>query len=222
MTFIPADTLSLSVFVIFSIFMYSIISCAVWKTSSRKTQFLTYFNIYLLLFCVVVALGLPEKYPIPVIPILFVSIVVGAVLFAFSEFGTKIGLGFSMAVLVGFQSFRLPLEILLHHWSSLETVPSTMTWTGQNWDIVTGIVALISIPFVNKIKTVAWLSQIVGMALLLNVIRVVIMSSPLPFAWQLDHPIQLILFLPYALIGPLFVGAALAGHLITFRRLLKK
>lgn len=222
MSFIPADSISVCLFVFFSLIMFSLISYAVWKTSTRSGWFMSFFCSYLFIFSAIVASGLPRQYPIPTIPILFLSVVMFALLLAFSEFGTKIGSGFSMAALVGFQSFRLPLEIILHHWVGLGTLPATMTWTGQNWDIASGLLAILAIPFVNKNKGIAILAHSIGLLLLFNVIRVVIMSSPFPFSWKLENPIQLIMFLPYALIGPLFVGAALAGHLITLRVLLKK
>ena len=52
----------------------------------------------------------------------------------------------------------------------------------------------------------------IGFALLANVARVVVMSSPLPFAWGVEPPLQLGMHLPYALIVPICVGGALAGH----------
>lgn len=199
--------------------MYGVIVLAVWRTKYKLIPFLLAFDWYLIAFCGVVHFGLALKYIIPVVPLLFFSVILSAVVFAFSEFGRRIAIGNSLAVLIGFQAFRLPLELLLHHWAGLGTIPSTMTWTGQNKDVYAGIISLLAIPFVNSIRPVAWFAQIFGFLLLLNVIYTVAMSSPFPFAWGLESPIQLIFHLPYALIAPLFVGAALAGHLITFRAL---
>lgn len=106
---------------------------------------------------------------------------------------------FSLTSFVGFQVFRLPLELLLHHWANHGTIP-----------------------WVSRFRWIAWSTQLVGLALLINVVRVVVMSSPFPFSWQLENPLQLVMYFPYALIGPLFVGVALAGHLLTFRKLLHK
>jgi hypothetical protein len=58
------------------------------------------------------------------------------------------------------------------------------------------------------------------MALLLNVMRVAMMSSPLPFAWDVRPPLQLVSHLPYAWIAPVCVAGALAGHLVLTRALL--
>jgi putative effector of murein hydrolase len=53
-----------------------------------------------------------------------------------------------------------------------------------------------------------------------NVMRVAVMSSPLPFAWQVSPPLRLIFQLPFAFIVPVCVGGALAGHIILTRALL--
>jgi hypothetical protein len=126
----------------------------------------------------------------------------------------------SLAWLVGFQGFRLPLELVLHDWYASGTIPETMTWSGSNWDILSGIFALLSCFFVNDRRWLAWVFNIVGIILLLNVGRVAIMSSPVPFGWQVDPPLELILFLPYAFIVPICVGGAALGHTLLTRKLL--
>lgn len=130
---------------------------------------------------------------------------------------------FSFLMFLGtLQVFRIPLELLLHHWSSIGTIPVTMTWTGQNWDILSGIAAVIIFPIANRYRKAVWLFQAFGFVLLINLLRVVVMSSPLPFAWPLLNPLQLVMYFPYALIAPLFVSSTLFGHLVLFRKLLKK
>jgi hypothetical protein len=150
------------------------------------------------------------------------SVLIVSLLICFSKLGANISNGFSLAFLIGLQAFRLPLELILHHWADLGTVPETMTWTGQNLDIITGIISLLTIPFLNKSKILAWGVQLIGFVLLLNVLRVVVMSSPLPFSWKLEKPLLLIAYFPFALIAPLFVGTALTFHLLAFRKLIKK
>lgn len=219
--FIHADTLSISLFTLFCVIMYLILLWAV-RLSAPNTfkKFLFILSGYLIAFSAIVVSGLPLSYILPVVPLLFASVLFGAMVIAFSSLGGRLALSLSFAQLIGFQAFRFPLELILHHWAEIGTIPPTMTWTGQNYDVVAGVVALITIPFLNGNKATAWFSQILSFGLLLNVLRVVIMSSPLPFSWPLDRPILLFGYMPYALIGPLFVGAALTAHLITFRKLM--
>lgn len=219
MIFFPADRLSLILFVIFSGLMLASLVFALQKAKAAL-KYERGLALYLIAFSAIVGSGLALKYIVPVAPILFLSVIFLAILLGASSAGRAIAFTFSLPMLVGFQAFRLPLEIILHHWAEIRTVPETMTWTGQNWDIITGIVSLLACPFVGKSRVLAWATQIIGIALLINVIRVVILSSPLPFAWPLENPLQLIFYLPYALIGPLFVGMAIFGHWVTVRKLL--
>ncbi len=221
MRFIPADDVSVSIFTAFSFFMFFIIWSALSKTS-RQGMLLGAVVAFLVFFYSIVEIGMVARHILPLAPLLFAIIFLGVILFSFSKFGLEVGTAFSLTTLIGIQSFRLPLELILHHWAGLGTIPETMTWTGQNWDVITGVVSLFAIPFIKKSRKVAWGVQLIGFVLLLNVVRVVVMSSPFPFAWQLENPLQLILHFPYALIGPLFVGTALAAHMITFRMLLRK
>ena len=98
----------------------------------------------------------------------------------------------------------------------------TMTWEGSNLDVITGVLALLCAPLAGRWRGAAWLANAVGLVLLVNVIRVVVLSSPLPFAWPDVSPrLQLGMYLPYALIAPVCVGGALAGHVVLTRALLR-
>ena len=116
---------------------------------------------------------------------------------------------------------RLPLELILHAWAHQGTIPSTMTWTGQNWDIVSGGAALLAAPLARRHRVAAWCANVIGMALLLNVVRVAVLSSPISFGWQITPPLLLAFHLPYALILPVCIGGAAMGHVVLTRALLR-
>jgi hypothetical protein len=122
--------------------------------------------------------------------------------------------------LVLFQAFRLPLEFVLHAWVNQGVVAETMTWTGANWDIVSGTLAILLAPLCHRTRAAAWIFNAIGFALLVNVMRVAILSSPLPFAWPVEPKLALVLHLPYMLIIPVCVGGALLGHIALTRALL--
>jgi hypothetical protein len=127
--------------------------------------------------------------------------------------------GLPISVLVAFQGFRLPLEIVLHWWVEDGTIPQTMTWTGSNLDVISGIVAIGAAPFARR-RAVAWLANLVGIVLLANVARVALLSSPVPFGWNVSPPLMLAMHLPYAWIVPICVAGALCGHIVLTRALL--
>jgi hypothetical protein len=138
---------------------------------------------------------------------------------ALSPIGAAWARAFSLWALVAFQGFRFPLEIALHWWAEDGTIPPTMTWSGSNADVVTGVLAIAAAPWANR-PAVAWFVNIVGIVLLANVARVALLSSPVPFGWDVAPPLMLAMHLPYAWIAPVCVGGALCGHVVLTRRLL--
>lgn len=157
--------------------------------------------------------------PMPGLPILIGVTLLACLAFALSPVGRWLALGKSIEALVIFQAFRLPLELILHSWAQRGTIPATMTWTGQNFDIITGVLSLVMFKYAGRSKPAAWAFNLIGLGLLLNVIRVAVMSSPLPFAWDVQPKLMLAFYLPYSMIVPVCVGGALIGHVVLFRKL---
>lgn len=160
--------------------------------------------------------------PMNGLPAFFVPILVVVLAAGLSSLGRRFAEELPVVALVAFQAFRLPLELVLHSWAGQGVIPGTMTWTGQNWDIVSGVVALVAAPFAAKNRNVAWLANLLGLVLLLNVMRVAVLSAPVPFGWNVTPPLLLAYHLPYALIAPVCVGGALFGHIVLTRALLRE
>ncbi len=174
------------------------------------------------LLSVGVASGAVIDAPMPGLPIFFGVSMGGGLAIGLSRLGGRLAQGLTLPALVAFQGFRLPLELILHAWGESGTIPTTMTWEGQNLDIVSGVIALLCAPLVGRWRGAAWLANVVGLLLLINVGRVAMLSSGLPFAWPDVSPrLQLAMYLPYAWVGPVCVGGALAGHVILTRALLR-
>ncbi len=121
--FYPADIFSLTFFSFFCVIMTALIVFAVWRTQYQFKKFVTLFFSYLLIFSLIVQSDLLIQHPIPFIPILFLSVLIFAVVSAFSGYGRLISEAFSLKMLVGFQGFRLLLELILHHWAEIKTIP---------------------------------------------------------------------------------------------------
>ncbi|WP_413291850.1 hypothetical protein ACLSU7_10550 [Bdellovibrio sp. HCB185ZH] len=158
--------------------------------------------------------------PYPVALAYFIVVLVLSIGLALSKYGNRLALGLSLSALVLFHGFRLPLEIILHQWAEQGTMPTTMTWTGYNYDVIAGILALAVAPFANNHKWLAWMFNIVGIALAVNAVYVGVMSSPLPFAWQIEPRLLLLYHIPYFLVMPVCVGGGIAGHVILTKALL--
>lgn len=143
---------------------------------------------------------------------------VGAIAFALSPGGGRIARAVPLWALVGFQGFRLPLELVLHRWVEAGTAPAQMTWSGQNPDIVTGIVALAAIPLIQRWRSFAWIPTAIGLVLLLNIGRIVVTSLPGPMQ-RFPEALTLPFHFPHVWIGSVCVVAALVAHILAIRAL---
>lgn len=158
----------------------------------------------------------------PPFAILVVAIVAIACRIAFGPTGRRLATGVPLWTLVMVQAFRLPLELAMHSMSLRGVMPVQMTYTGWNFDIVTGATALV-------IGLAAWASRIprsivaawnvLGLALLLNVVTIAIVSTPRIQAFGPDRVNVWVTYPPFVWLPAVMVLAALAGHLVIFRAL---
>jgi hypothetical protein len=152
-----------------------------------------------------------------------VACLAGAAALAFSPLGQRMAHGLPLYALVGFHIFRLPLELVLHQWYMEGVIPVQMTYEGQNFDVVTGLLALVCAPLLylgKAARRAAIAFNLVGLGLLVNVGSIALRSSPVPLrTFMNEPPVLLALHAPYTWIVPVCVGGALFGHLLGFRRL---
>jgi len=126
-----------------------------------------------------------------------------------------------IAGLIGFQVFRVPVEMVLHRLYVEGLVPVQMTYAGYNFDIVSGtLAAIVGVwALVNRPPTWVVLAfNIVGSLLLLNIVSIAVLSMPTPMrAFQNDPPNTFVAHLPFVWLPSLLVQAAWFGHLLVFR-----
>lgn len=122
--------------------------------------------------------------------------------------------------LIGVQAFRLPLELMIHNAVELGVAPPQMTWSGMNFDILTGATALLLSPFANRLPLWAiWSWNLFGTALLINVFTVAALSIPGPL--QVIKPDNIwVTEFPYFWLPAIFVLSAATLHVALFRKLL--
>lgn len=116
---------------------------ATWRFGAGVAAWLALFSIF-------VGSGIVQARPMPFIPIAFMVVITVAMSFALSSAGARLARHTPIEALVAFQGFRLPLELVLHAWSEQGTISASMTWTGSNVDVVTGITALVLVPFARR------------------------------------------------------------------------
>jgi len=158
----------------------------------------------------------------PPFGLLLISIVALAVLIVVSPIGTGIARTIPLWMLVGVQAFRLPLELAMHAMAERGIMPPQMTYTGRNFDIVTGttailVAALLLAGSAGRRLVLAW--NILGLALLANVVVIAILSTPIFRLFGDDHLNVFVTYTPFVWLPAVMVLAALAGHLLIFRAL---
>src|SRR4030095_11438319 len=102
----------------------------------------------------------------PAFPFLAVTMMALGVALARSAFGDRLARALPLAYLVLFQSFRLPLELLLHRAYTEGVMPVQMSYSGRNFDIVTGISALVlgvAMLIWNVPKAIVWIWNVTGL-----------------------------------------------------------
>jgi hypothetical protein len=161
----------------------------------------------------------------PPLMFLIAAILALAVSLAFSSLGGQLTAAIPLWVLVAVQAFRLPLELAMHAMSQRGVMPSVMSYTGRNFDIVTGASAILVAAlaaFGIGGRLVVWVWNVMGFGLLLNIIGVALLATP-RFRYFGDSQLNIwITYPPFVWLPAVMVLAALAGHLLIFRALLRR
>jgi len=164
----------------------------------------------------------PAQRPPVFFVLLLISILAIGVLLAKSETRSRLARGLPLAVLVGFQAFRLPLELAMHRAYSEGLMPVQMSYAGRNFDIVTGITALalgIALAVSRVPHWVVRLWNVLGLVLLANIVGVAMLSTPVFALFGPDRLNVFVMRMPYVLLPAVMVLAAWTGHLVVFRAL---
>jgi hypothetical protein len=147
----------------------------------------------------------------------FVGIYFASYFSAFSKLIEKPGL----AWLIGLQVFRVAVEIFLDLGYRAGFVPVQMTLEGRNWDVITGLTALPMAWLVAKNKAPKWLIyawNAMGLALLLNVMTVAVLSMPTSLRHFHNEPANtFVAYFPYVWLPTYLVQVAWMSHLLIFR-----
>jgi hypothetical protein len=153
-----------------------------------------------------------------------VAIAVLGALMAFTRFGTRLVDGLPLAALIGMQAFRFPLELLMHRAYSEGVMPYQMSYSGWNFDIVTGLTALpvawaIHRGAGGRSLAVAW--NALGALLLLNIVVIAVVSTPIIAMFGPALLNTFVMFPPFVWLPAVMVLMAFTGHLLVARALLR-
>lgn len=224
--FVHPPTLAIVKFVLVLVAAQAMLLYAVFRTGAdartggrRATIAAIAFAVVMVVTGTLASSGLLASNPgwVPAYPIVTVLAALGLGL---SRPGAAMAAAVAPAYWVLFQGFRLPLEMVLHAWGEAGTIPVQMTWSGQNFDVIAGVLALVLGAAWLVRPNATWLgvtAHLVGLALLANVGRIALLSLPTAFKAFDGPPLLLPFHVPYTWIVPFAVGAALFGHVVGLR-----
>lgn len=155
--------------------------------------------------------------PFVLVPLAVMALGIGI---PFSRVGTMLARGLPLWTLVGSQAFRFPLELVMHQAAVEGVMPVQMSYSGWNFDIVTGITAAalgswLAIGRPPRWLVAAW--NVLGVVLLFNVVTIAIVSTPI-FGWfGADRLSTFLTYAPFVWLPAILVTAALMGHILIWR-----
>jgi serine-type D-Ala-D-Ala carboxypeptidase/endopeptidase len=159
----------------------------------------------------------------PTLGVVLVLVIALAFGLGISRVGARLAGGIPLALLVGVHAFRLPLELMMHRAYEYGLMPIQMSYSGLNFDILTGILAIVVALLVAVgragIRIVrTW--NLLGVLLLLNIVVIAWLSTPTPMQLFRQQPANTwIARPPYIWLPTVMVAFAILGHIVVWRRL---
>lgn len=161
--------------------------------------------------------------PLPVLVLLSAGLATAC---ALGPVGKRLVAGAGIAWLVGFQAFRVAVEIFLDLGYRAGMVPVQMTFEGRNWDALSGLSAALLAGLLARKKVpdravLAW--NVLALLLLANIAAIAILSMPTALRRFQNEPANtFVAHFPYIWLPTFLVQAAWFGHLLVFRWLAQR
>lgn len=204
------------------------------RTASRRLGVAVFPSTWLAAAIIVVVLSVPcalaasgallgfSRGIPPVLRVIAATTVV-TISIAISPLGTRLASGLPLSTLVGYQSYRIGVELILVGLERYAVIPARMTAAGSNFDIVTGLTApiiawLLARGTVGTRIALVW--NVIGLGLLANVVITALLS--MPTAARVFHDriaFTLPTRAPFIWLPTLLAQAGLLGHILVFRAL---
>lgn len=162
-----------------------------------------------------------ERRPPPLMLLIAVTVLI-TLSFALSPLGRELARRTSFTWLIASQVFRLPLELTMNRASREGVMPIQMSFEGRNFDILTGVSAIVVAILVagglaGPLAIRLW--NIAGFGLLANIVAVAIASFPLFGVFGPDRLNLWVADPVFVWLPGILVQAALLGHILIWRKL---
>ena len=195
---------------------------AIARTSGRAVGFRAagFLALWMIGTGVLAGLGVLDSWNPPRFLLVLVSMLAFLAWAARKPFTERLG-DLPLGLLVGFQSFRILVELLLHMAVEEGVANPTITWSGTNFDIVPGVTALLLCPFANRInpRTLQFWNVAMALVLVLTV-STAMLAAPTPFRQIGGDPANVFVsHFPFVWLPGVLVPCAWLAHIVLYRRL---
>ena len=148
-------------------------------------------------------------------------VVVALLVVSLTAPGAHLARNLALSLLVGFQVFRVGVELSLHHLWTLGLAPRLITLEGGNIEILVALTAPVAAWLATRGpngRRLAWAWNVVGLLSLANVVVRAVLSAPGPLnVIHAEVPDLAILTFPFTFIPGFMVPLALTLHVLAFR-----
>lgn len=145
--------------------------------------------------------------------------------FGLSATGRAMAERLPFAALVGLQAFRLPLELVMHRAAVDGLMPVQMSYSGYNFDILTGLSAIPVAWLALKGQASRWLLvgwNAMGSLLLVNIVSIAVASTPTFAAFGPERLNTWVTSEPYVWLPGFLVPSAFLGHFLIWRKVAER
>jgi hypothetical protein len=126
------------------------------------------------------------------------------------------------AWLIAPQAFRLLIEIVLTMLYTAGLLPELMTFHGRNFDIFIGLTAIPVALLARRMPRLAIVWNVVGIALLVNVMTHGLLSAPTPLRVFMTEPANTFVgYFPFIWIATFLIPFAMLLHILSIKQLRK-
>ncbi len=166
-----------------------------------------------------------ELFPVNALPVFIIPLIT-ILVFSFSKSVKEILAHIPQENIIKFQVFRFYVEVLLWALFASAMLPVQMTFEGRNFDVITGVTAMLVGWLITKNKfpkaaIILW--NVMGLVLLINIVVIAILSMPTPLQYFMNEPDNTIVTqFPISLLPAFLVPLAYMLHILSLRKALMK
>lgn len=197
-----------------------------YRAATKNTAFAIVAGLWLLVQAGVALTGfytVTHTFPPRFVVLIGVPLLCILCLFVFRK-GREYIDRLDMKYLILIHTVRIPVEIVLYLLYLHKKVPVGMTFEGSNYDILSGISAIVIFWLykkdrIGKAGLLLW--NVICLLLLVNIVVTAVLSAPLAFQqFAFDQPNIAVLYFPYVWLPCCVVPLVLLSHLAAMRKLI--